>query len=330
MFQQTTPEMHFAIQAVSTACFLVKSIQRETILQFLEKEDRSPVTVADFSVQAVVAMMLEETYPGSELVGEESADALRSPKGALVLPQVLSYIKRIRPKIQPESLIDWIDRGAACPSGSYWVLDPVDGTKGFLRGGQFAVALAYLRDGIVQLGVLGCPSLGLLSSNWTSSQGVLFAAARGKGAWVSFSIEKPDFIPMKVSQIGDPLLATLLTSYESSHTNVEQIDTFVKVFGLVKEPIRMDSQAKYGVLAAGKGDLILRFLSSDQPAYKEKLWDQAAGSIIVEEAGGKVSDLDGKALDFTTGRNLINNRGLLVSNAYLHDAALRVLEQIKA
>jgi 3'(2'), 5'-bisphosphate nucleotidase len=92
----------------------------------------------------------------------------------------------------------------------------------------------------------------------------------------------------------------------------------------------MDSQAKYAVLAAGQGDLMLRLLSASQPNYREKIWDQAAGSRVLEEAGGQITDLDGKPLDFTTGRSLRDNRGILASNHLLHTAALSALRQIGA
>ncbi|MCU0489714.1 MAG: hypothetical protein MUE67_12290, partial [Anaerolineales bacterium] len=78
------------------------------------------------------------------------------------------------------------------------------------------------------------------------------------------------------------------------------------------------------------GELYLRLLSPKQPDYKEKIWDQAAGSLLVEEAGGKVSDLQGKPLDFTAGRQLLNNHGLLASNSHLHLAALQALAAIQA
>ena len=64
--------------------------------------------------------------------------------------------------------------------------------------------------------------------------------------------------------------------------------------------------------------------------YREKIWDQAAGSLIIEEAGGKVSDLDGKPLDFSAGRTLANNRGVLATNGLLHDSALAALRKICA
>ena len=84
----------------------------------------------------------------------------------------------------------------------------------------------------------------------------------------------------------------------------------------------MDSQAKYAVLAAGEGDVLLRLLSPSRPDYREKIWDQAAGSIVIEEAGGRITDLDGKPLDFSHGRTLAKNRGIVATNGHLHDAVL--------
>jgi 3'(2'), 5'-bisphosphate nucleotidase len=111
---------------------------------------------------------------------------------------------------------------------------------------------------------------------------------------------------------------------------VDQIGDFARALGIAAEPVRMDSQAKYSVLAAGKGDLLLRLLSPSMPDYREKIWDQAAGSLVVEEAGGRITDLNGRSLDFSTGRTLENNRGILASNNLLHDAALQALRDIGA
>ena len=90
----------------------------------------------------------------------------------------------------------------------------------------------------------------------------------------------------------------------------------------------MDSMAKYAVLGAGNGELLVRLLSPKRPDYREKIWDQAAGSIIVEEAGGRITDLAGRPLDFTQGRTLANNRGILTSNGRLHEAALEAVAQV--
>src|SRR4030042_1160885 len=78
---------------------------------------------------------------------------------------------------------------------------------------------------------------------------------------------------------------------------------------------------------AGTGDLIFRLTSPDRPDYREWIWDQAAGSLLVTEAGGRVSDLAGAELDFSRGRRLERNRGVLGSNGRLHPAALRALQR---
>ena len=88
----------------------------------------------------------------------------------------------------------------------------------------------------------------------------------------------------------------------------------------------MDSQAKYGILARGEVTLYLRVPSHAEPGYKENIWDHAAGSIIAEEAGGKVTDVLGRPLDFSSGIKMIKNDGILVSNGILHDVVLKALE----
>jgi 3'(2'), 5'-bisphosphate nucleotidase len=122
----------------------------------------------------------------------------------------------------------------------------------------------------------------------------------------------------------------MLRSFESSHTDPVKIENLEGELGLEVEAVKMDSQAKYGLLAAGHGEFIFRLLSPSQPGYEEKIWDQAAGSILVEEAGGRVTDLKGARLDFSRGRTLINNLGVLASNGSLHNTALEAIKAVGA
>jgi 3'(2'), 5'-bisphosphate nucleotidase len=207
-------------------------------------------------------------------------------------------------------------------------LDPLDGTKGYLRGGQYAVALARIEHGQVTLGVLGCPSLASETGSHSGNLGTVAVAVRGQGAWCT-ALDAPDEPrPMQVSDCADPARARLMRSFESGHTNTGQIDAIARALGVQAEPVRMDSQAKYAVLAGGGAELLFRLLSPKALEYKEKIWDQAAGSIILEEAGGRVTDLEGRPLDFTAGRTLANNTGLLASNNRLHEPALRAIAEV--
>lgn len=330
MLDTHNPEIKFATDVVAQAARLVKLVQREMVSPALTKDDRSPVTIADFASQALVACRLAEHFPATVLVGEESAQALRSAEEAEKLAQVTTFVREFVPHASPETVCDWIDRGSADPADRFWTLDPIDGTKGFLRGDQYAVALALVEDGNVQIGALGCPNLSVGGQPNFDGPGSLLVAARGQGAWALPLSGTGEPRMLEVSDCIDPAQARLLRSFEAGHTNVSQIDEFAAALGIQAEPVRMDSQAKYAVLAGGGGELILRLLSSKAPDYKEKIWDQAAGALIVEEAGGQVSDLHGKPLDFTAGRTLGNNRGILVSNRRLHAAALEALRRIQA
>jgi len=323
------PETKFAIHAVRRASQLVRQVQAETISSALTKDDRSPVTVADFASQALVGRLITEFFPDDPLVGEEDSSVLRQPAGRQTLEQVTKFVSRLAPQATSETVCSWIDRGAGEPSDRVWTLDPIDGTKGFFFFFQYAVALALIVDGQVQVGALGCPNLkeGYHADN--EDVGMLMIAVRGEGAWiVPIDGDEEDYRRSRVSTLDDPGEARLLRSFETGHTNVSQVDLIAAQLGVQAEPVRMDSQAKYILLAVGKGELYLRLLSPKQPDYREKIWDQAAGSLIVEESGGKVSDLYGKPLDFTAGRTLLNNRGILASNGHLHEQALQALQAV--
>lgn len=330
MIDINNPEIKFALHAVQLAAQLAYTVQSQMVSPALSKDDRSPVTVADFASQALVAYLLAGAFPDDLLVAEEDSVMLRTSQGQPVLESVAGFVARFLPEASPEAVCGWIDRGKAEPGKRFWTLDPVDGTKGFLRGDQYAVALALVVDGQVQLGLLGCPNLSDAYRPDFGGPGSLVIAVRGQGAWVTPLDAPGSFAPLQVSQRVKPVQARLMRSFESGHTNVTQLDEFVEVMGIQAEPVSMDSQAKYAVLAAGKGDLLLRLISISKPNYKEKIWDQAAGSLVIEEAGGQITDLRNRPLDFTQGRTLLKNRGVLASNRYLHQAALQALEAIGA
>jgi len=311
MIDTGQPEAAFALDVVTRACHLCERIQTGMALQGLTKSDFSPVTVADFAVQALVGRTLGEAFPDDVLVGEENAAQLQTDEGAKTREVVTRFVSSVADDATDDRVCAWIDRGAGEPAERFWVLDPVDGTKGYLRGGQYAVALALIENGKVAMGVLGCPNLG---EGCLPDMGVgaVLIARRGEGTWCS------------VAQ------GRVLRSIESGHTNVSQIDTLVQTLGVEAEPVLMDSQAKYAVLAGASGELLFRLLSPRQPDYKEKIWDQAAGSIVLEEAGGRITDLAGRPLDFTQGRTLANNTGVFASNGLLHDAGIEAIAKVCA
>jgi len=325
--------VEFALRTVQQAASLTADIQNEMVSVALTKDDRSPVTVADFAAQAVVGYLLENTFPRALLVGEETSAVLRSSEESDTLDTITAFMQRVIKGVGAEEVCDLIDRGVDKPGDNYWTLDPIDGTKGFLRGAQYATALAYVEKGVVQVGALGCPNITPALQENIGGEGSLLIAQRGEGTWISTlrgPINEENFSRLFVSGQSDPAQARLMRSFESGHTNTTLIDEFQRQLGGEVDPVRMDSQVKYALLAAGEGEIYLRLLSLDRMDYREKIWDQAAGSIIVEEAGGTVTDLDGKVLDFSRGRTLKDNRGICATNGLLHDESLEALKKVKA
>lgn len=151
----------------------------------------------------------------------------------------------------------------------HWALDPIDGTKGFLRGGQYAVCLALIVNGEVQLGVMGCPNLPVDAAKPDGPRGSLFIAVKGQGAFQrSFSDVKET--PIKFSEISSTQQATFCESVESGHSSHSDSAQIAQLLGITREPVRMDSQAKYCSISRGDADIYLRLPVS--ATYVEKIW----------------------------------------------------------
>lgn len=315
-------QKEIGLQAVGAAMNLAATIQNEMAVRHtLTKTDRSPVTIADFAVQALICKILSSHFPGIPIVGEEDSLALRQPENQELLTKIIHYLKKCDAPLEEKEICECIDLGGAEPDGTFWTLDPIDGTKGFLRGEQFSIALALLQDGQVRLGILGCPNLP------PANGGTLFWAIPGQGSW-KIPPRGGSSEPIRASVKTDPTRMKFVESYESSHSDKETQLEISMLLQISNPPEQMDSQVKYGIVASGDADIYLRIPNPATPDYREKIWDHAAGSLIVEEAGGWVSDIDGKKLDFSVGKTLRNNRGILASNGRIHSRVLEIIADL--
>jgi 3'(2'), 5'-bisphosphate nucleotidase len=133
-------------------------------------------------------------------------------------------------------------------------------------------------------------------------------------------VSRANSIAVSVDGKDDFSTAVICESFEAAHAAHSMQGRIAQRLGIGGEPYRIDSQCKYAVVARGQASIYLR-LPRDRD-YREKVWDHAAGSIIVEEAGGRVTDLAGAPLDFSRGRRLGNRNGIVCSNGLLHDRLL--------
>jgi HAL2 family 3'(2'),5'-bisphosphate nucleotidase len=314
-------ELDVAIRAVELASALCESVSRDFTVEARLKADQSPVTIADYGSQAIVCRTIAEDFPEDLIVAEEDAAELRNPEGSELLGCVAAQIRQFVGGATNEQICNWIDLGGATHfSKRFWTLDPIDGTKGFLRREQYAVALALIIDGDVKVAVLGCPNLRLVGQD---QEGLLAYSVRGRGAFCRDLSRKKVSTIMNTSMIDEPRLARFCESVESGHSAHDESARITKALGFLGAPRRLDSQAKYAVVAAGEAEVYLRLPT--RADYREKIWDHAAGSLIIEEAGGRVTDIQGRPLDFSKGRELSENRGIVATNARLHDRVLAAI-----
>jgi 3'(2'), 5'-bisphosphate nucleotidase len=321
-------ELNAALAAVASAARATLAVRcqgQERGVGTLQKEDKSPVTVADFAAQALVARSLSMALPCDPLLGEEDGASLREPAQAQLLERIVAAVAAaLGEPCSAEDVLGWLDRGnAKADTGRYWVLDPVDGTKGFLRGGQYAVALALVADGEVQTAALGCPAYG---PGGEVGEGLILAAQKGCGAFeVSCADPMGPRTRITVAKGRSLAESRLCESVESGHTDQSASQQIAAALQLGGQAVRMDSQAKYAAVARGDADLYLRLPTRKD--YQEKVWDHAAGALVLAEAGGVVTDCEGRPLDFGCGPTLARNRGVVASNGSDHAAVVAAVRQ---
>ncbi|MBL8762369.1 MAG: 3'(2'),5'-bisphosphate nucleotidase [Phycisphaerae bacterium] len=319
-----------AVLHASVVCRAVQSRIGE--VRAITKDDNSPVTVADFAAQAVVAHVLAQRLGTFVLVGEESSDFLKEAANDAQLSAAVDAARVVWPDVTRDKFIAALERGHGEPNTQgFWTLDPVDGTKGFLRGEQYAVALAYVEHGEPVIGAMGCPNLPASFDRPLSRPdptGTVYSCIRGGGLFESDAVlsATPRKITRESRTPGAPLRVT--ASVEKAHSNISATDQVAALVSPSFDLVQVDSQCKYAVVARGQGDLYLRLPT--KKGYVERIWDHAAGSLVASEGGCVVTDVYGKPLEFGHGRGLEMNAGIVCCERAIHGAVIDAIAKVQA
>jgi len=217
------------------------------------KADDSPVTRADEHAEAIILKMLAAEAPGIPVIAEETCEREGVP--------------------------------GACPL-CFWLVDPLDGTKEFLRrNGEFTVNIALVEGDRPTLGVVHAPALA--ETFWAAGPGT---ATRQRG----------DAAPRTLSARAVPRRGAVVV-HSRSHENNEKFSTYLATLDAPSTRVS-GSAIKFGLVAAGEADLYPRF----GPTME---WDTAAGQAVLEAAGGSVSTPEGAP--FRYGKPGFRNAGFL-------------------
>lgn len=352
-------ELEIAFEAIQQAAKLSQFVLSQTgkdgghDLGVVSKDDLSPVTIADFAIQALLTSTLHAHFPGDRFVGEESADQLRA--NSALLDRVQAALQHIQNQVKDENeslvrfpsspeemcqMIDWCGTGTPDVGGRVWVFDPIDGTENFVKNLIYAINVGLLEDGRQILSAVGCPNLSMdvkspASDNSLdpSGEGSIAFAVRGYGAFIrklpglyqSTAVRR---LPRHAEQVTNLRSVTCLNTsgVPAVHESAAR-ELGIEYPGNTLLPWVM----RYVLLALDVGNTT--FWAYKSRSRLAKIWDHAGAMLLFEEVGGKITDVDGKDINWTAGRQMVANYGIVAAPGNLHGRVLgavrRALQELK-
>ncbi|EQB50622.1 3',5'-bisphosphate nucleotidase [Colletotrichum gloeosporioides Cg-14] len=332
-------ELTVAIAAIQHAARLSRRVLVASDKGVVTKEDLSPVTVADFAIQALLTSTLHAAFPGDKFVGEESAADLRENPD--LLKSVWALLQQVASEKAPDSLcklpespeqmcemIDWCGLGDPSPTGRFWVFDPIDGTKTFVRGELYAINVCLMEDGKQSVGIVGLPMLAADakapinndSIDPTSTGSIMFAV-KGHGTYIRALPGPLDLQPTKIPRHADgdnhPLVS--VTCIDGSDSAVPGIHKKVAERLGVSYPGNdlLGWVLRWAVLGLGQANCT--FWAYRRRDRLAKIWDHAGAMLLFEEVGGKVTDVDGNPVNLVAGRKMVANYGFIAAPPAVHE-----------
>ncbi|WP_395812128.1 inositol monophosphatase family protein [Archangium minus] len=309
MEQPGERELQPIIDAVRLACELCRRVQ-DSQAGVSRKRDASPVTIADYGAQALLCRAIRRNFPEDGVIAEEGAEAF------LTLPlaerdQVVRLVGQLLgEQVREEDFVRWLGHGRGVRADRTWVIDPIDGTEGFIHRRTYAICVGTLVEGEPLDGIIGAPVSPL------DEGGTLFYTDGG-GAWAE-SLAGGEPRALHVSDREDPASIRVVESYIMGRRSREIADRVYAAAGVDARRIkRYDGMLKYALVAAGAAELFIRG-PRDIRKNPHKVWDHVAGAALVKAAGGQVTRLDGHAVDFSQGAELHGTLGLIASNGRIH------------
>ena len=318
MEQSNVRELQPLIDAVRLACELCRRV-RGSKVGVSRKRDSSPVTIADYGAQALLCRALLRHYPEDGVIAEEGGEAFLSMPPEEREQVVRLVGKLLGERVGEEDFVRWLDHGRGVRAERTWIIDPIDGTEGFVQGRAYAVCVGTLVEGEPVDGIIGAPVSPL------DEGGTLFFTDGGD-AWAE-PLEGGESRVLHVSDRADPPSIRVVESYVMGRRSREIADRVYAEAGLDARRIkRYDGMVKYALVAAGAADLFVRG-PRDTRKDPHKVWDHVAGTALVRAAGGRVTGLDGRSVDFSRGTDL-HTLGLIVSNGHIHPRLVQAMARV--
>jgi 3'(2'), 5'-bisphosphate nucleotidase len=263
-------ELHVALELAREAGAAILNLYdgKIEVQQKYHLDRQEPVTLADQIANDLIVTGIHREFPDDGVLAEESVDTERRLGKRRV-----------------------------------WMIDPLDGTNGFIDGnGDFAVQIGLAQDGAAVMGVVYQPLTD-----------VLYRAVRGQGSW----IERPNLPPAMAHVSTQTELSLMRLAASRSHRS-PRMDRVVKAFGVKQEVRRGSVGIKVGLIIEQQCDLYVHL------SPRTKQWDTCAPQIILTEAGGRLTDLFGGEITYNAAE-VENLNGLVATNGVTHAEVIGTL-----
>ena len=293
---QYNREISLEVDLIRKASKITEWFKKKGVETYLKK-DRSPATVADYSSQIYILNQIKENFPEDQVIAEENETGLIDDDSANQIRECFNHLN-IDGITDFKKLLNY--RGKK--SSRQWTVDPIDGTKGFMKGLKYAIGIGLMVNSDPKISVIGVPE-------YKNNGLAIFTAEKGKGAKASYGGK--DFQSIHVSNQNILKKARLC---QSLHYDLPWVTQFADKIGIEKR-IKIDSMAKFCLVADGSYDLYIKPIMG----FRVHTWDYSQGDLLVREAGGKVTDLDEEPLVFQDEKCILRAPGIISSNGFLHD-----------
>lgn len=315
------------LQAVRRAVVLCREVQHNSLRSMnklnQDKQDSEPVTIADYGAQAIICRALAHHFPDDAVLSEEAGSQfleLTSDKQKAEIINLLTTILDVN--VTQDEIVSWLDHGSNTSAARTWIIDPIDGTKGFVAMRHYAIGVGIVENGQPTGGIIAAPGYGDGVSG-DDNEGLLFYIKEGKA--YQEPILGGDAQAVSVSQRTDNL--HIVQSFEKKHASKSRMAIVREKAGMAEANIyELDSMEKYALVANGDADVYLRLPNLDNKR-PHMSWDHAPGVALVLAAGGMATDVDGSPLNFSEGR-ILPNKGMVISNGHVHEQLLAAVAEL--
>ena len=304
MKSKRSNEEKMIIGAVMDAMKITEWFRREGF-KIYEKLDKTPVTHADIASQILIISRIKEKFPEDMIIAEEDQQFMDDTSQNIIIQcfEELGFSHSI-------DLTATITHKGT-DSRRQWTIDPIDGTKGFSHGLVYAIGVCFMEVNIPKMCTIGVP-------HYNDNKRVIFHAEERKGA--KCSQNGSEFKHIHVNRQDD---LKKIRMCHSLHYDEPWVVQFANKIG-ISEFIQIDSMAKLCMVSDGTADVYIKPIEKDNSFS----WDFAPGYLLVKEAGGMITDLDGNDLHFDKENMKCKTPGLIASNGVIHDSLILELEKI--